>query len=749
MVMASTLGFFDARRPAALLLLALFVGGACSDASPANRDGGRDASVEDSASGDGISSDVLSSDGPLSDAAICLAEESCNGLDDDCDGRIDNDCSVSALVAAATGGTITVQGGAHAGLSLTVPPGALAADTEIRIVPRDAAALGGKPLDPTRDRLALIDSMRVFSELIENWQNVGIYARLLLAEERARRGLETLPVAYDLLPAGTTFTKSAELTLPYSSGDLSDARFAYALRVGHWDQDGVARILTPTSISSTTIKVSIDHFSSVGGLKGALRHMHELISSGAVEGVGMIALTVGMGVLGTIEAVTGIASLPSSEFLPLMEKLLGILLCNDYQGTLDTSPPADLTFGDLLAHLAMKDQILPGVLEIPDLGQIIADAQTGQEGALLDHLLAQDGTVSYGDAFERSLELNGGKVFDALMTIHNTVRNSVYDQPFIDTATRGKLAQLGPKLAPMTTLHSTITDTRGAWYHMAGLAALSVFTGNALTGALLSLAEESVISGFTGHFDPGDALSNLIASLAGAELADRVAADLAGTCLDYEGKVFWCAPDAPAADQAVQVHLDCGKAIDHVTDATGAFSGRVAIESCKSIWMGVTAGSAEVSSQPLTIPFSGAAADLGSLELAGKPGFPTPPECSTTTYAHISENGFPEYIWTQSCDYTPPPNFDCNCTYVTEGPLYGSVDEIVQRVVGDREAASGFCDGTPRLWVCDTSQLLGGGGCSGLPEGTLSSVYVNCEVRNAATGSVFYTDTIGMCVINN
>ncbi|RLB54468.1 MAG: hypothetical protein DRJ42_09030 [Deltaproteobacteria bacterium] len=486
--------------------------------------------------------------------------------------------TASAVATPAEGGRVEIQGGTLSGAVLEVPAGAVASDTEITVRVVEGEPAPGPMIDATVDADAIGDLARTLSEVLTDWEDLEQYGSLFLLQHLASEGATTTGPVVELSPDGLTFETPVHLTLPYDASQLSDPSLASTLRVIHRTSDGRMRFLTPTfDEAAGTLTVELDHFSNVGLVDGVANLLSSL--GGTADGSGGAAVPTDTTVLekDTPKSECSVFGGVADGIDRFQEAVL--YSCSDYAR--DFSIPSHANGPNMMSHLSMMWMIFTPWAE---MDTVQSQFVTGQEQALMHFIRDQDGQTTYQDAYAESYKLNQGNVFEALMTIHNMVRFKNYEPCFVGNRCEYVDDYLGPpsvewtpedraylqgefssRLAPMTDIHPEISDTYGAWYHMSGLAALSLMNDNSIFSLIASSADEYIISGaYNDNFDCGEQVANEIASIAGANIRGAAAGAVAS-------ERCFCAMEADSCRAGVEGEccdaLEC--IVGHCADCTG------------------------------------------------------------------------------------------------------------------------------------------------------------------------------------
>lgn len=303
-------------------------------------------------------------------------------------------------------------------------------------------------------------------------------------------------------------------------------------------------------------------------------------------------------------------------------KLASLALVNALDDSGETVVPADIKeharnlANELFCGLEQADLSLPddakwnelmGILStMPSLfGADHPDANTfatSHEDALAQAVRDHDAPVSFAKEFELSMKLNGGHVFNSLMTMHN-------------------LGQGGHNLQshyePMTNVHPGITDLRGAHYHMAGLAVLAMFNGNDAQSFAFGFGDEAVMSGILGSaFEPGELVANLI----GSQLMTEIANWDESNCQAITGSMSACEAGNSLPDRELFIKSSCGRSWLITTDSNGAVGLPSIPADCTTVWLEKVIDGNTYQTAPITISPEAASTDLGELVL---PTIPT------------------------------------------------------------------------------------------------------------------------------
>jgi hypothetical protein len=177
----------------------------------------------------------------------------------------------TVVVTPEAGGTIQIEEGPLAGVTLVVPAGAVAEPVEITVAPREDLDEAERPIDVELDPAAIGDLYDGLRETVEGFDEVDSYGVLFLLEAVRQRGHEQAGPVLALSPSGLTFDRPVSLTLPYDESALTDPALAVALSVAHWSDDGRVRMVRPLSVDedARTVTVELDHFSDVSPTSGA------------------------------------------------------------------------------------------------------------------------------------------------------------------------------------------------------------------------------------------------------------------------------------------------------------------------------------------------------------------------------------------------------------------------------------------------------------------------------------------------
>jgi hypothetical protein len=501
--------------------------------------------------------------GTVDDGLAGLVEV-CNGQDDDCNGKVDDACQLSQLVTAASGGTISITSGPLAGFKLAIPPGALDKDTEITVRADETFDPFGQGLiDPVANVQLMLDLVRVLHEEFPDWDKLQAYGALLLLNYFLSDGRKTAGPTVKLEPEGLAFQVPVTLTLPYDPAKSpQDVQHHKALRIlSCATATSVPEILHGSTVDSTahTVTVQLKHF-SWEMVEADPAFLVSLISEAVSknqyfwQGVGspLLALFDGTKTAGT--------ELTGEEIATASDCFVRRMKCATQNQQLDLSTPArtDVNWYWLAMHLSRMPLAFGMVAA---LGGMTADEvdekmATGQEEKLFDHIMAQSEPQSYEKVLAKAVEYNGGNAYNAFMTMHNLVRYIDYNpewlfqkwgsQKWAQIDTTGTPAwgaqKLGDMLAPMSVNGKEVEKKTSAWYHMSGLAALSMWAGSAWMSTVMSNVDENLVSGFMeGRFDKRDVLTNLV----GAEMGAKMLSTVPASC------------DPPVIAQGSHVELEC------------------------------------------------------------------------------------------------------------------------------------------------------------------------------------------------
>lgn len=540
----------------------------------------------------------------------CSSEgESCDGsltCDVDCDGVVDDSCEVRVLVEAGAGGALRIDEGPLAGFSLDIPPGALAEDTEISLLVTPGEVLQTTPWDASADALLYSDAWDSFEEIIEDWDELQSWGPAFLMEWISHEGLGDSEHTFDLQPSGLQFSSPARLTLPYSASTEGAKELWPALRIAQWSEsEPTGRILSNTEIDpeAFTIAADISHFSKHQTKTGFSDSLYEV---GVRLGLG--ASLIGLPFLLPLDEAKSLASpLSFTEISDRSADLAAEMFCAFEGESIDYSVPTGFDWAELMAHLSTMPSLFTPNADPP------RSFATGNENALAANIREEKGPVSFAKEFQLSMELNGLRVFDSLMTMHNLGQGG---------------HNLSSHLESMAYLHPSITDLRGAHYHMAGLALLHMYNGGDYQSVLFGYFDEVGISGaLRGAFEVGELTANLI----GSQLP-KYYSSWSSACDPLSGQSYYCNEDNQldgtdlGENDEIIVYGTCN-GFDrewHITedvDEAGVGTMPMVPDSCTALQLAAVIDTGDglewsygdwVSASP-----SSSSTDLGSLEIQG------------------------------------------------------------------------------------------------------------------------------------
>ncbi|MBI2378036.1 MAG: hypothetical protein HYV07_28805 [Deltaproteobacteria bacterium] len=457
--------------------------------------------------------------------------------------------TASAVISSA-GGSLEIPNGPLAGLRLTIPAGALAQDTAITLKTGDLNQ-NGATLGFQSNPALFGDAIGVLDEMFGGWSDRSHLGTMLTLESLGQTGAQPVGTLVILEPAGLTFSIPATLDVPYvelTTGDdpvVGDS--AQWLTATHSSSTLPMRLISPLAVDTNRkmLRFEIGHFSEIG-ISNFFRRLGEsTVAQGAAQAANAKALLQGAyrGYMRSVSTTTDVLEAFADTALTrrLARDLARKLACRG--AGIDLSIPVGA--GSLLEMLGalMMSGAPVFSLDLDSVDTVLRLQQTGAEGAYLDGMLARDTPASFADAFDLALDLNNNNAYLAFMTMHNVGQAIARPGPHVaewtDDAVNKVTTELLPHMAPMTDIDPRITDTRGAWYHAAGLAALSMRTGEGLP-MVMATVDEALYSGLLGgHFSLGEQIANMIGSVLGPYLKEQVALTAANPSLCIPPAPYW------------------------------------------------------------------------------------------------------------------------------------------------------------------------------------------------------------------
>lgn len=527
----------------------------------------------------------------------CSSTEVCEATCDlDCDGLVDETCSISLMVSAEVGGQMQIDDGPLAGFSLDIPPGALAVDTEVSMEIRHGLDLQEEPwtFAPASvsvtaadgDTMLYMDTWRTLNEVLANWGRYQHYDLLFIMEHFRQNGLGSSDLSFHFEPSGLEFDETVRLRLPYSETSPGAKELWPALRIGQWSLlEPSARLLENTEVDpvAKTISGDMNHFSDYqikSGIADALANLGGTMPS-------VTSILVKLAGLGLVNAFddSGTTVVPA-DIKRHAQSLANELLCGASQA--DFEVPSGAKWNELMAVLSTMPSLFA---DYPGANQF----QTGFEDSLADSIRNQPGQVSFAKEFDLSMQLNNGKVFDSLMTMHNLGRAGY---------------NLTSHYEAMTNIHPGITDLEGAHYHMAGVALLAMFNDSDAQSFAFSLGDEAIMSGLLKQsFEPGELVANLI----GSQLMGEIANWDESSCVPATGLLSACQSGQGLAEEELVIKGDCGRSWHLTTDESGSVALPTVPLDCSSLWLEATIDGEVYSSDPISVPTDATSVDLGEL----------------------------------------------------------------------------------------------------------------------------------------